>query len=481
MTKLDTTNEIHRALSLTNTADTVEAIKRAVVKSIQAVDPRVDVETTDYFNHSFAPDIVLTWPHLSTRDERFVYLRFNQRPEWISDELPLLAKRHPLVYGLAPSAGVDQLDETRDLDDQSAEVETLITDPEGMSRLADVPHDGIGAYVSRTLVRGGRGLVDEHRATAVLGDISAGFNAARAADSKRTVLAASRAQRSLRASESARVVGFLQAMWVSSGHPLSSFPVSAKPATDVGNEALSYMLEHDEIADPDFWRALGRSISLERLSKLGVHGAPPNLQHFVAANLDRLWARACRVVQDQARLGDDHVLKWRVGSEGLSLGGSNFRAVLGASVDDVERVKPDAPSHGVSVGELRRRARDGAVDSLELTNGQRVVTYGSEDKTDVSGDDELSTVAQALGTAEVRRASVYVNARRLDIDFTTATVSARTSGRPPVTDLLGVGLPLVWPLTPSDLSSVDSMMRLAMAQQTLDLFPVPGATQDDDR
>src|SRR5690242_1488427 len=102
-----TAAEIQEALSIAKTADSAAAVKRAVARSLTAVDPGLTVETTDYFNHSFAPDMVLKWERPAARDERFVFLRFNDDPEWITEELPRLAKRHPLVYGLTETVESD--------------------------------------------------------------------------------------------------------------------------------------------------------------------------------------------------------------------------------------------------------------------------------------------------------------------------------------------------------------------------------------
>jgi hypothetical protein len=47
----------------------------------KAVNAGVTIETTDYFNHSFAPDLVLKWERAPKRDERYVFLRFNDEPD----------------------------------------------------------------------------------------------------------------------------------------------------------------------------------------------------------------------------------------------------------------------------------------------------------------------------------------------------------------------------------------------------------------
>ncbi len=83
----------------------------------------------------------------------------------------------------------------------------------------------------------------------------------------------------------------------------------------------------------------------------------------------------------------------------------------------------------------------------------------------------LVRVAIALGSARVQRATVTVSGRHLELDFISFTGSAHTSGRPPLTDILGVGLPLLWPLAESDIAAFMAMMTDARQQQTLELFP----------
>jgi hypothetical protein len=467
----DTAAAISEALAIESTTESASAVKRAVAHSIRAVDPAVSIETTEYFNHSFAPDLVLKWEKAPRRDERFVFLRFNEEPEWITEELPRLADRHPLVYGLSPTREDPDVEV---LAERSRETETLVTDPRGVDQLGSGSSAGIDSFVSRTIVRGGRGLVDKPRAEHATREIVAGFQGALAADEGRTRSAVDTAEDYLRPGESAQVLRFLQAMWVSAGAAPERFPAEVGVAADPGNEALRFLIEQeDEIADDDFWRALGSSVTVERLSELGISGSFRNLQHLVKANLDRLWGRAVRVRPDQPRLDDkEETLTWRIELNLLALTGSDFTAYVGASVEDIAQVKlGDRGPRGVSVEELRARSRAVAVDSLELSNGERTVTYSASDQeTDVAKDDELTAVATALGTTVVQRATITVGARHLDLDFTTSTASARTSAKPPLTDILGVGLPLLWPLSTRDREAFTSMMAAARERETMDLF-----------
>ncbi len=346
----DTAAEIREALALPRTVESAQAVKQVVARSIRAVDSGVAVETTDYFNHSFAPDFVLTWQRASAREERYVFLRFNTEPGWIADELSRLENRHPVIYGLA---AMNVNGTAKALAKRSLEAETLVTDPEAVDKLAAVPPSGIGSFVSRTLIRGGRGLVDCERALRATTVITGGFDAAREADRELTKLAVDTAQEFLRPVEASRVLRFLQAIWVGSGGAAPAFPGPTTPTGDPGDEGLRFLIESEPIADTPFWRALGGSLSIERLATLGISGSPPNLQHIIGANLDRLWARTFRVRADQPRLDDSgERLLWRMESGLLALAGSNFTAYLSSAVDDLAGIKNE-PGVGVTVETLQ--------------------------------------------------------------------------------------------------------------------------------
>jgi hypothetical protein len=458
---------------LDGTTESATAVKRAVIRSLRSVDRRVSVEATDYFNHSYAPDLVLKWPHLPARPERQVFLRFNEKPGWIADDLALIGRRHPVVYGLAPTEWLVDADE---LTQRSVATETLVTDPAGVDQLAAQP-EGIEGLVGRTMIRGGQGIIDRSRAAWVTSTIAAGFEGAKSADLDTTHLATDAATEFLRPAESSLVVGFLQAMWVGAGGETNDFPVPSSQVNDPGNEGLAFLINQDEIADEAFWRSLGISLSLERLIQLGVDGAPTNLQHLVRANLDRLWARACRVKREQPRLGESGGLRWRIEARLLALSGNDFIAYFGARSKQLKRIKPDTGAVSISVQELRRRAvaLAAVVDNLELTNGERLLTWASADQTDVSADERIDTIAETLGTATLRKATIYVGERNLDLDFPTATISARTQGQPPLADIVREALPLLWAMTDEERDELREMSAVDERQQ-LELFARPELT-----
>ncbi len=472
--------EISNALNYSDTRDSITAVKRAVIRSIKSLDVRVRVETTDYFNHSFAPDLVLTWPHLGKREaERYVYLRFNERPEWITEELVDLtrANRQPIVYGLQTAVRQER---TEELKERSASSNTLVTDPDGVAELSQIAPSGITGYITRTIFQGGRGLIDQPTADLLTADVGNGFDAARSADRERTASAASTISSFFDSRHAARNLGFLKAIWHASGASTEDFPGGEFGDNDPGDDAIEYLLAGDEIDDWVFWRAIGEGVSLKRLSEIAFSGYSLNLGHLVEANLDRLWARAMRVVSDQRLLDDIDVdrgqLVWRLNGNLLALSGDHFTAYVAPTVGDLKQVRSSDEPSSISVTELRRRSRGIPVDSLEMSIGDRILTYGSEDREDVANDDQLSSLEEAMGSlSRVTKGTLYVGGRRVELDFSARTATARTSGQPPLTEVLGSALPLVWSLSADELQQLDAMIESSSAERMLQLqyFQVP--------
>jgi hypothetical protein len=79
--------------------DTIAKIKHLAIRRLEALDSNVLIQVTDYFNHTFAPDLVLRWPR-SQENERYVYLRGTNHIEYLVDDVERIGNQQPIV--LAP-------------------------------------------------------------------------------------------------------------------------------------------------------------------------------------------------------------------------------------------------------------------------------------------------------------------------------------------------------------------------------------------
>ena len=83
---------------------------------------------------------------------------------------------------------------------------------------------------------------------------------------------------------------------------------------------------------------MGRSLSLDLLTRIPPNDLPDAFQKLVTANAGSLSAKAVRVAKTEVRLGDpDDVFEWFLSGGNLALRGSNFTAYIAANLSRVCR------------------------------------------------------------------------------------------------------------------------------------------------
>jgi len=161
-------NAVNVALSSPRTDDLIAGVKHAVVTELEALDPAAEIRMTDYFNHSFAPDLVLRWSDSGRRAERGVYLRYSMQAAAAGHDVTALSDLSPVLIAL------------RTGEDPSAEAQVKLELPEAPSvlltntgALDDLSPRQTGSggrqlaaeaeplfeLVRSNLMRGGRGLL----------------------------------------------------------------------------------------------------------------------------------------------------------------------------------------------------------------------------------------------------------------------------------------------------------------------------------
>lgn len=78
-----------------------DQLQRVVAQSLAALDPAVSIEATDYFNHNYVPDLILSW---SDRDTRQVYLRPRLDPMQVEEDRHLQRKGAPSLQSVGSRA-----------------------------------------------------------------------------------------------------------------------------------------------------------------------------------------------------------------------------------------------------------------------------------------------------------------------------------------------------------------------------------------
>jgi hypothetical protein len=282
-------------------SDAIEAIKDAVIREIQALDPEAEPRKTIFFNHSFAPDLVLTWKATGPDVVREVYLRPDLGYLLRTQELPRIAElleakqEPPVVLALATTREPRLL---AGLAEASAQVpELLVTESaalDDMVEAADATPSPLRDLWRRNVIRGGRGVILEPQVTA-LKALEADAQTSRTAQDFVELL-----RRNFRPDAIARIERSVQliAMGLTGdlslldepedGDGTGPVPVRGKMSTAELQALLPYLLNNAVITDdPRYWGHIGDMTDLKTLESMTSYIADLDLTRLVVPNLEK--------------------------------------------------------------------------------------------------------------------------------------------------------------------------------------------------
>ena len=460
------------SISELSARDTIAKIKAAAIRQLETLDGRMSIHSTEYFNHSFTPDLVLRWPK-GSGSERYVYMRSSSRDDVLFDDVARLGELHPILLELVPLQRHVHQEGTDSIDRLAHDNDTLVTDPAALARIGEAKRlRPVTGLFSAALAQGGRGLLDDNGAGEASDAIEQGFNGARQIDAESVSRAAATANDRLSTRFSERFNRLLQATWIASGGRAELFPNNQLSLTvGVDDDALEYLLDLEPIMDPDFWRGIGRNASISQIGKLFPRHPNANLQLLIKANLDRFNVRSCRVQDRQQQLDeqDGPDFYWRTERNALALRSPDWIAFVAEKADELNDVE-GTRTEGVPVPDLLGRARDTVLTGIEVSDGSFELDLRSSGL-NVIDSDHLSAVTESFGKlARVLRARALAGGRQIACDFSKS--SASTHSTIPLGELLGVSLPLLRRLDDATRSELEDLLEPIRAEAAL-LTPEP--------
>ncbi len=456
-------SEILDGLDVPSWDDSIHTVKRVVASALHQIDRTAQISDTQYFNHSFVPDFVITWPRDPGRT-RDIFLRLDNRRSALLNDVLFLDSTQPVMLGLT-SLGQATSEEIVTDEDGSSDHRAMLTEPDAIEQFAQAPGTAdFAQVVPSAVLKGGKGLVTESVAEGITSAAEKFFRGSRVHDPSAIADSVSKLSEHLDSPESSRIINFGRVVWEATGGDPTQYPV----ATDLGgvdDTGLRFLLEEAPGDDVRFWRSVGRLVSLDRLLSLGVR-EPRNLPIFVRANADRLNARALLVKAQQQRL-EDTGPTWSVEGGGLLLRGNDFAAYMAPRRDDLA-VQPDKGT-GLDIAAFRTRASDEQVETVTVTaRDGKTVTIESEDIFDPTTDEVLASVGGLPGTV-VQSVGLMVSGKHLECTFKSRTAGGNTSAQFDVISLLERALPMLWPL--SDERDLDELRLIQTTVGTVSLPP----------
>ena len=444
-------------------ASTIDAVKNSVIASIASADADVTIRKTDYFNHTYAPDLVLGWP--GEQVDRPVYLRTTSNPGYLAEDLGYLDEGASIVMPLGDIASVSEDVVRTELGSRSRARRVLVTAPSSIGTLGNQrearPVVGLAA---RALLQGGSGLMNQNEAADFGEVITAGFAAAQTGEPAATKEALQAADAFLDIRRSGEVADFLHAVWIGSGSAGTSFPGEAGLAAQLNASALNLLLETIEIDAPEFWDRVAKNLTMEKLQELRAGTHHQNFQRLIRAAAPRLKVRSCRVVADN----ESDIVDSRWFANGAELGlkfGAWTILFSGGRLADFSQ--PGIES-SLTVDALKRRAEqhDVRVSEITIASSNRRLDYATEDDSSITADEALTAIGFSLGAgASVSRATVRTGAADLQVDVPTSTAHGRTASTFYMSSIALSSLPLLLPLGTEQVASLADAVGEHRAQR----------------
>lgn len=419
-------------------AMTVDAIKSRVITAMLAADSGVRIRSTEYFNNTYAPDLILEWPN--EKIARSVFLRTTANPAYLMEDLALLGEKSTILMPL----GETRRNEATpvDLNAVSRQWNSLIATPESFDELAtQQAEEPVVGFASRALLQGGSGSVGATQAATYGQSISDGFRGAKEGDTSPTAHALHEAVALLDAPRAGQIGDFLHAVWVGSGSDGLSFPGEAGLAPTLNASALMLLLDTVDIEDDQFWMRVGKNLTLDTLRDLEIGPDHDNFQKLVRAGGERMKVRSSRIVEADSLHYPSARWFAAKGELGLRL---NRLTVLfgGGKVSDLSR---PGIQQEISVSTLAARAEAAHVDVAEVTiaSDKRRLGYAAADGTSVTADASLRALDTTMGAnSAVSKATVSTSGLDLLLDFNSSTAHGRTGSSFYLSTMILSSLPL---------------------------------------
>lgn len=452
---------INQALHEPEPTARVDGIKLAVSRQLEEIERGIKVKHTEYFNNTIAPDMIVQWPR--EKRERFVFLRANQHREWLQEDIKTVGQSHPIIVTLSASPSQAEKRIDQDLQQAAHRSDTLVTDPLGVQELSESIDRPAVSLLSQAILRGGRGFLSYQQATNATAVTNEGFRGAEYGRPAPTRVATDLLANLLAEDQASRMTRVLQSVWEGHGARPADFPGRRDLSGRLTDDDIVFLVDNLTNSDTQFWRRIGRTISLDQLARLLLTDPSENLQYLVSSNADRLTGKAMRLFYDPQRVDEieSQFPRWLVERNCLALRGENWSLYIAPS--SVDQLPPAERRDGIPVAQLRERSLNHPVSigQLELNSGDRVITYASKGMENVIHDDRLIELAESPEVYVHRATLVMRSGRRIICDFTSLTSFGHTSATFTIEELIGSAFPILKDIENEDTRS--AIQKLATA------------------
>lgn len=234
--------------------ETIQSIKDKTRYYIEQCSPESNIRYTDYFNHTFIPDMVIDW----NKQERYLYIRTTSDINWIFEDAKLLDIFHPIILTIEDFS---EITDKSTLELQSKTINSLISNTMTLGMLAKQNREQtIYKIVNYPIPQYGRGLFTKPLATKTAQDFIDGTNAAESLNGNQVAQSLQTMHQVMSNDGRNQIDSFYQALWCGHGGAITDYPSPALLEKEINDEGWDYPSSLPErisyIKDEDAFRNL---------------------------------------------------------------------------------------------------------------------------------------------------------------------------------------------------------------------------------
>lgn len=286
--------------------DVIDGVKQAIADELLRLDPGVKIEMTEYFNHSYVPDLVASWREDGKSAQRRVFIRGSMRAVMAAGEVPALDDQAPLLLGLEEEKAKTWRRVRQSMAKKSRTLATEITATAQFSTLSPVggPESGqLTRLVRANIIRGGRGVLDDVDARRIIDvETEAPAEALKVFQEMVSQLFVGATAERL-----TNTAGLLREFFEDDPDAGALTALEARPLSDSElGIVLPYVLGRaEDVRNAVVWRSLAAMVSLERLESMTEVLSGLDLSPLVRVAASRLQAARSALYFNDCAVSDE--------------------------------------------------------------------------------------------------------------------------------------------------------------------------------
>jgi hypothetical protein len=437
--------QISAALDTNDARDAGERVHRVVADEMRSLDPTAKTEVTGYFNHSYVPDLVISWGKGKQLVQRPVFLRHSLRSSRASGDLANFDRNDLTAFylSLAPDDPREETELVRARASERRESHVLVTTVPALDDLAptsdDAPDPVLG-LVRSSIVRSAKGAIVESDVENLVLPRDRQIEQHELDAFAETVSSVFTEDAVVRIN---RVFGIVEQA-LAEEPSVEALLMSGNLTDSEIRELVPYLLTLDGVTrDRDFWVAVARLIDLTEIERMWSHFADLDLTPLASAGSGLWRAKRLQMSQRAEAIDDeefDRTPRWSVTGNLLSaevgdwrLTFANERTKMKTSDRDLlsarwDDLLPSLQSYTVTAVDLRgvaTKSQYGSRESVDMKQRIAVFIESAEDSFHVPSVTVATGVGNEASEITANFSEMMLDARP-ETDLATLTRTALT-------------------------------------------------------